>query len=950
MSRKCLLYLVLLIVNPHFVHSTNQNFKNDSIKARSSYLNGVALARNAIYQSAIDSFKYSLSIREKIYGKNSYDAGAVHNALGINYKNIGNQQKSIEHYLLAEKAYLNSPGSNLLAITRLYNNIGILYTLRMNFVTALEYFQRALNIHQSLEELNKEEIAEIYYSIADLYYKQNNYQKVIELTDQNLPDAYEDTKLLFLSLKAASLKELHQNDEALKAFRVLINHTISYFSENDINVVFEYLNFINFLISIENFSEARVLLEKSSEILKINNLFKGPIVGQYYKARGTYYEFLNIESSDISRFRKQKSASLHEAIKYYTLGLAALGMDSEIRLNSAASAENTLSLTQSLSLLKAIADAYNKISDIYPDEQQGTGKEALNKALEHYNITAQLIQQARKSMFSDEDKILLAELEEATFLKMIETSYKAYRMAPNQQLLDFAFTNAERMKASSVFDRLSDQFAKENSLIPDSLTELERTLNYNITSQNEKMFGLKHAQAPDSAEIHFTDSIIFQLKKQKDELTRYLETNYRDYYEMKYANTLVSAAEVQKKLRNNEVLIEYVLNETVPVPEVYAFFFSGETTGFHKLEADSAFISHLEDAFRFVSNPAYLFTRNEDSKSFCISANYLYEVLLKPFAEEIKYKKITIIPDGKLSYLPFDALLTEMPDTTGMIQFHTLPYLIRNNTVNYSYSANLLLNFKKENRKARNKLLAFAPEYNTDTIHFSNESLVLIPLPGVQREIELIAKEVKTSLFSGLQATEKNFRENSRHHDILHLAMHAFINDSMPAFSRFAFTQGQDTLIDNDGWLNTADIYNLELNSRLTVLSACNTGSGHLRKGEGVMSLARGFLYAGCPSIVMTLWEVEDNAGTEIMHSFYQVLKKGRNTDDALRQAKLKYLENANPRMAHPHYWLSYVNIGSTEPLFRSYDFYFFGFLILALAAVTADQFIRMKRNGRTKN
>src|SRR5690606_39270037 len=138
-------------------------------------------------------------------------------------------------------------------------------------------------------------------------------------------------------------------------------------------------------------------------------------------------------------------------------------------------------------------------------------------------------------------------------------------------------------------DRLSDQFAKENSLIPDSLAELERILNYNITSQNEKMFGLTHAQVPDSVEIFTTDSILFQFKKQKDELTRYLETNYRDYYEMKYANTMVSAAEVQKKLRNNEVLIEYVLNETVPVPEVYAFFFSGETTGFHKLEADSAF-------------------------------------------------------------------------------------------------------------------------------------------------------------------------------------------------------------------------------------------------------------------------------------------------------------------------------------------------------------------------
>ena len=105
--------------------------------------------------------------------------------------------------------------------------------------------------------------------------------------------------------------------------------------------------------------------------------------------------------------------------------------------------------------------------------------------------------------------------------------------------------------------------------------------------------------------------------------------------------------------------------------------------------------------------------------------------------------------------------------------------------------------------------------------------------------------------------------------------MHAFIDDSQPAYSRLAFFQNDNEDAENNGWLNTADIYNLDLNARLTVLSACNTGSGKLRKGEGVMSLARGFLYAGCPSIVMTLWEVEDNAGTKIMESFYKNLEKG---------------------------------------------------------------------------
>jgi CHAT domain-containing protein len=517
-------------------------------------------------------------------------------------------------------------------------------------------------------------------------------------------------------------------------------------------------------------------------------------------------------------------------------------------------------------------------------------------------------------------------------------------MDGNPEIAGFAFENAERMKASSVFDRLSDQLAKESSLIPDSLTHLERTLNYSITSYTEKLYNLKRSENTDSHEINATDSILFQLKRQRDELSQYLERNYSDYYELKYAVNSIRYSEVQQNIKSNEVLIEYVLNETEPAPELYAFCFSSGRKGFHKIDIDSAFIRSIETSFRFMSNPAYLFTRKDNSRAFCAASHNLYQKLIQPFESEIQDKKLTIIPDGKLSYIPFDALLTEMPDTTGQIQFNQLPYLIRNTTINYAYSANLLFKFNRQKRKAKNRIIAFAPEYQSDTIEFENEKLILVPLPGVQKEVDIISKEINTRLFRGNEATEQNFREHSQNHDILHLAMHAFINDSLPAFSRFAFVQNPTGTADNDGWLNTADIYNLDLNARLTVLSACNTGSGRLRKGEGVLSLARGFLFAGCPTIVMTLWEVEDNAGTKIMSSFYQNLKKGRTTDESLRLAKLKYLEEANPRMAHPHYWLGYVSIGSAQTLFRSYDYYFMGLVILALLVITADQFIRMKR------
>jgi len=127
-------------------------------------------------------------------------------------------------------------------------------------------------------------------------------------------------------------------------------------------------------------------------------------------------------------------------------------------------------------------------------------------------------------------------------------------------------------------------------------------------------------------------------------------------------------------------------------------------------------------------------------------------------------------------------------------------------------------------------------------------------------------------------------------------------------------------------------------------LSACNTGTGQLKKGEGIMSLARGFLYAGCPTIIMSLWEVEDESGTEIMTSFYRNLKKGKSKDESLRLAKLDYLESVNSRRAHPHYWLGFVIIGDNKPLFNSYDFYFFIVLILTILGIGIDQVMRIKK------
>jgi CHAT domain-containing protein len=331
-----------------------------------------------------------------------------------------------------------------------------------------------------------------------------------------------------------------------------------------------------------------------------------------------------------------------------------------------------------------------------------------------------------------------------------------------------------------------------------------------------------------------------------------------------------------------------------------------------------------------------------------VSGNSLYDKLLKPIARNISGKDLTIIPHDKLSYVPFDALLTDMPDTSVM-NFRNLHYLIKDYVVNYSYSATLLYDFFASKKKGSKSLLVFSPEYLTNVPRLIPESSTqysLSPLPGAADEVKGISRYIKADVFMNNYAQENEFKERVSDFDVLHMAMHTIINDSVPMFSKLVFSlPGKDSK--EDGYLNTYEIYNMKLNARLAVLSACSTGTGKLQKGEGVMSMARGFIYAGCPSIVMTLWQVEDISGVQIMEDFYYYLSKGKRKDVALRMAKLKHLETSDPLTSHPHYWLGYVNIGNSEPLFTSKDIYFILFLLLAALFVFADWYIR--KRPRTK-
>ena len=939
-------YILLIIINLYSISifSQTNDFYSDSIRAREINRKANILGLNGMNIQALDTFLCGLELRKKLYGNENYNLGAVYLGIGITYSKLGQFDLALQNLNLAEKNYQLSSRYSINNRTRLYSNIGNVYRSKLDFKRALDYFYQTLLIYENNQNSNLSEIASINYKIAEIYYLLNDYPKALELINNNISNAYLEDQILYYELLAFINQIEGDHIKAKANYLNQISLTEQKGGIMPIEIAIIYLNYASFLNTTNNVEEAASILSSAFSLIKKNQPKHGEVLAEYYRIQGYISTSLSIETEDIISFKAQKKQNLYKSIEWFKKGLSALRFPEQYSFKKINNSNELLSVMSATELLKLIGDNYKEIANIEQNKESSTYILSLNNALEHYKIAGDLIQKARLEISSDESKIQLTELEYATFQNLIQTAFDAYNASHKLEFIELAFQSAERVKSSSVFDNLSKANALENSLIPDSLLQLEKKLNTTISIFSEELFEANSELNPNISLINEYDSIIFTALRDREELNQYLESEFSDYYDLKYSASLLSIFEIQQKLTNDEIILEYVLNEKESLTELYTFIISNDKVDFMKQDVGLDFLNSIETMFHFMSSREYMLTTNNESKAYCVAANQLFEILILPFYEEIKSKKLTIVPDGKLSYIAFDGLLENLPDTSKTIQFNKLNYLIKNFNINYSNSSNLLFKTNNSSKKTKNKAIAFAPIYNSDTFEIANQKIILVPIQGVQQEVKQIEQTINTKIYANADATESNFRENIKGYDILHLAMHAYINDSLPAFSSLAFTIDSAKTNIADGWLNTADIYNLELDAKLTVLSACNTGTGQLKKGEGIMSLARGFFYAGCPSIIMSLWEVEDQSGTEIMGAFYKNLKRGKTKDGALRLAKLEYLKNANSRRAHPHYWLGYVSIGDNSPLYKSYDFYFFSLLILILIGISIDQTFRIKK------
>jgi LPXTG-motif cell wall-anchored protein len=302
----------------------------------------------------------------------------------------------------------------------------------------------------------------------------------------------------------------------------------------------------------------------------------------------------------------------------------------------------------------------------------------------------------------------------------------------------------------------------------------------------------------------------------------------------------------------------------------------------------------------------------------------IFDHLLQPVFDLVRAKKqLIIIPHNELHYIPFEIIVN--PGTSD--------YLVKDFAISYNYAASFL--DKNNNSNTKKETLAFAPFASFQPNNDSSGN-TFTPLPASKKEVV----SLRGKIFVDSAATKNNFLQNAANYPIIHLATHAQANDKNPLESFIAFyPQKNSTALQSR--LYEPEIYNLHLNnSLLIVLSACETGKGQLISGEGLMSLSRAFSYAGCPTVITSLWKAEDNATAYLTQKLYYYLQKGFAKDEALRKAKMDYLNDdaIAPNFKTPNFWAHLILVGDASPVTGSainYWYIFAGIILIILLLVT---------------
>jgi len=828
------------------------------------------------YDSTSYYYEKSFDIKKKIK-TNPYALAVSAYNLAILYEDLAQPKKALKLYLEAEQYLLKSENKTTF-LSDVYVGIAHLYFFRKQITKAEEYSEKAIDVGlESYGEFNPN-MTFVYNSYANILISKKKYKEAITLLEKSLK-IRENTYGEFhkwtceSNYKLAETLTLNkQYNEAEVYYKKAIKIGEKIKSSQYLANAKAYLAMMYIKQDIKLGVAENLLLDALNKNINVFG-YKNDIIADNY-----YY------LAEIAKKRNQKE-------KFFAFITQVF--------NSAAYDKNNLN--QVIAPFQSL-DALVLMGDWFKEEYDKT--DDINFLKNKFLLIDQeiaLIKLSQKNFSSDQSKINFANEYRQVFEKGLNTCWALYHKTKDKKYLEKAFELSETNRNITLLEGLQDSKYKLFSEIPVDLLDFEAKTKQDLELTKIDLYYEKTAKSPDK---EFISELLDQrilLSNKLDSLHVFFETNYPRYSNLKYQDKVIKLLDIQKNIDNNTQLITYFLGEN----NLYTFNISNDKITFLKSEIANELLNKTKT---FKSD---LIAQNDINGI----SKRLYLYLLGQQLDKSK-QNLVIIPDNVLNYIPFEILLNDDGN-----------FLIENFTISYSGSAHLFLELKNDyfNYSSPNYWAGFSPKYKGD-----------FDLSSTLDEILTISIIVKGKTFIGETSKKQSFLDNNKNYSILHLAMHAKIDNENPMYNKLIFS---------DGELSASEIYLSNTKANLAVLSACNTGFGKLEKGEGVMSMARAFHFSGVPSVIMSLWKVPDKETKKIMVAFYKHLEKGETKSEALKNAKLNYLASTNDvYLKHPYYWSGFVLNGNTDTLKQSKkNYYLIGSGLLLFG------FLYWRRNSKLK-
>ena len=816
--------------------------------------------------------------------------GHIELAIEYNLRGLKYEQQALQQ---------SQEASDSNRVAKTYSQLGRLYGENGALEQSIGYYKKALDWYKQLN--NYGELLKLSTRLGQLYHQLGNYAQAkyyfasLKLYWMKIPSSpiWQKNNNTFQHLAKAYYYQYFGYHDSLLTY---YNNQLPYLKKHQLAVSKAYQNIGQSAAALGRFDQANQAYQAALDYTTKTYGQKGSKPAQLYWILGK----LATQQQDNST-----------AISYFDQAIQALFLGKPTAQQALLSPEEFSDKALAAKVYKARGELYFKQAT-YAQAQQDFDQMVV---LAHF---------LRDNYTGVQSKLSSAQQLRPIYEKAAFCVWQQQQGSPSPATIEAIFQYAESSKASLLYEHLTkfrNNYAHAGIGVPDSLLQKEEQLLIQIARYQEQERTAKYSQNKERAAFYGDKT--FALQQELQLLERALVRAFPHYKTWEHGRSqTASLTKVQASLLPSQVIIEYFLAESycfiiyitkeeavlTAVPKHKKGRFEKKVRQLHHL------LSHFEQA-------------KQDSMTYyklAEEAHWLYEHYLEHPILEGK-KELLLLPDQDLHYIPFEVLLFETPQLLPNA-YEALPYLLKKFALQYHYSAALFLRTQNQVNTQSGKVLGFAATYgNQHEYHKLSPALqkersqeeVQIhnyspPIPGTMDELEYLQQHFRGDFFTGELASERQFKHyfSEQDYGVVHLAMHGTINYQQPAYSSLVFTENLDSLEDNLLYVYETQHLNGQ-QANLVVLSACKTGYGRYAEGEGIISLGRSFMQAGVPSVIMTLWELNDVTSIRIMAGFYDLLAQGKAKDEALRQAKLQYLKENQGLTAHPFFWASPILIGN---------------------------------------